>query len=238
TVVTSRRRMDDLVVSHAARHRVLGTLDQSSAVQLVEEVAGPDPRGRSGRIAELCGRLPLALRLAGARLAAEAQWSADELVQELADERTRLSALEVAGSDTSVHAALDVSYRGLAPELAMTLRCIGVLNVYSLGPCHVAALCSITVSTARKRLRVLAAQHLLTETMRDVFTAHDLVRLYARDVALGTLSSNERDAVVAASLRFYLAAGDIARRRLLRIVDPLDFADAVPATAPPPGATT
>src|SRR5699024_7552239 len=58
TVVTSRRRMDYLVVSHAARHRVLGTLAQSSAVQLVEEVAGPDPRGRSGGIAELCGRLP------------------------------------------------------------------------------------------------------------------------------------------------------------------------------------
>ena len=233
TVITSRRRMDDLVVSHAARHRVLGTLDQSSAVRLVEEVAGPDPRGRSGRIAELCGRLPLALRLAGARLAAEAQWSADELVRELADERTRLSALEVAGSDTSVHAALDVSYRGLAPELATTLRSIGVLNVYSVGPCHVAALCAIDVPTARKRLRILAAQHLLTETRRDVFTAHDLVRLYVRDVALEALTPSDRDAVVAASLRFYLAAGDIARRRLLRIVDPLDFADMVSAVALP-----
>src|SRR5699024_12388970 len=118
TVTASGRRMADLVVSHAARHRVLGTLDQSSAVRLVEEVAGPDPRGRSGRIAELCGRLPLALRLAGARLAAEAQWSADEVVQELADERTRLSALEGAGAGTSVHAAPEGSYRGQAPGLA------------------------------------------------------------------------------------------------------------------------
>jgi len=238
TVVTSRRRMDDLVVSHAARHRVVGVLDPASAAQLVAELAGPDPRGRSERIAELCGFLPLALRLAGARLAAQPHWNADDLVRELSDERTRLAALDVAGADTSVHAALDVSYRGLSNELALVLRCIGVLNVYSIGPHHVATLCDIAVPTARNRLRLLAAQHLLTETSRDVFTAHDLVRLYVRDLAELSLTGDERDAVVAASLRFYLAAGDTARRRLLRIVDSLYFTDTLPGAALPVFDTT
>lgn len=223
TVVTSRVRMDDLAVAHAARHRVLSTLAPVEAVRLVEEVAGPDSRGRSERVAELCGYLPLALRLAGARLAAGAQWSTDDLVHELADEQTRLSALDIEGAETSVRAALDVSYRGLSTELAATFRRLGVLNVDSIGPHHLAELCSIDVSTARRRLRMLAVQNLLAESARDTFTMHDLVRLYARELA-DRLPYAERDAVLNASLRFYLAACDSARRKLLRIVDPLSSA--------------
>jgi tetratricopeptide (TPR) repeat protein len=121
-----------------------------------------------------------------------------------------------------VRAALDVSFRGL-PEVADTFRLFGVLTCASAGPYLVAALTWTSVGEARRRLRTLAGHSLLTESARDVFSPHDLVRLYLRDVAENELTCAQRDAMLAGSVRYYQAVADRARRRLLRIVDPLDF---------------
>jgi DNA-binding SARP family transcriptional activator len=225
-VVTSRSRLDGLAVSNAAKVFSLDTLPPADAVRVVEELAGPDPGERYRRIAQLCGHLPLALRIAGARLTASPQWTSEDLIGELANERTRLAALDVDGvdgSDTSVRAALDVSFRGLPAEVADTFRALGVLTCPSFGPHLVAAVSGTDVVDARRRLRALAAHHLLTETRRDSFAAHDLVRLYARDLAEGELSSVDQEEVLGRAVRFCLAAADRARRGLLRVVDGLDF---------------
>jgi DNA-binding SARP family transcriptional activator len=222
-VVTSRSRLDGLAVSHAARMRALGTLEPDDAVKLIEELAGPSNYDLNHALARLCGYLPLALRIASARLAAGPQWTAKELVDEMSNERTRLAALDVDGSETSVRAALDVSFRGLPPEVADTFRLFGVLTCASAGPYLVAELIGTSVGEARRRLRTLAGHNLLTETARDVFSPHDLVRLYLRDLAESELTREDREAMLAASVRYYRSAADKARRRLLRIVDPLDF---------------
>jgi len=205
-VITSRSRLDGLVVTHSAETRVLEPLARADSVRLIGSLAG---EGDHERLAALCGDLPLALRIVGARLASGPQW----MVEELESERSRLAALEV--DDTGVRAALDVSYRGLPAEVAATFRVLGGLAGSTAGPHVVAAVQDIEVTEARRRLRVLAAQHLLTETAPDVFAAHDLVRLYQREQAPGS--------VLARSVRYYQAAADRARRSLLRIVDPLDF---------------
>ncbi|SDX07742.1 DNA-binding transcriptional activator of the SARP family [Amycolatopsis xylanica] len=229
TLVTSRARLDGLAVSNTARLRALGTLAPHDAVRLIEELAGPDPV--NDRLAELCGHLPLALRIVGARLAASPQWTADELVGELANERTRLAALDV--EDFGMRAALDVSYRGLPPELAERFRLIGALSCQTAGPHLLATLCGITTREARRTLRTLAAHSLLTETARDVFAPHDLVRLYLRELAETELSESERHQVLTRSVRYYKAVADRARRRLLRIVDPLDFTKSIAADCVP-----
>ena len=214
TVVTSRSRLDGLVVSHAAQVRRLDPLAREESVRLLGSLAGA---GDHARLAELCGDLPLALRIAGARLASSPQWT----VAELESERSRLAALEV--DDTGVRAVLDVSVRGLPADIAGTFRVLGGLAAHTAGPHVVAAVEGVDVTEARRRLRVLAAQHLLTETAPDVFAVHDLVRLYQRELA--------PDGILARSVRYYQAAADHARRRLLRIVDPLDFTD-VPVAVP------
>ncbi|WP_158882176.1 AfsR/SARP family transcriptional regulator [Amycolatopsis anabasis] len=224
-VVTSRARLDGLAVSNAAKVYRLDTLPPRDAKLLISELAGEDPGDQHGRLAQLCGYLPLALRLAGARLAASPQWTAEDLVGELANERTRLVALDVAGADTSVRAALDVSFRGLPADVATTFRSLGALHCPSFSPYLVAALADTDVADARRRLRVLAAHHLLTETRRDSFAAHDLVRLYARDLAESELSGPERADVLGRCVRYHQAAADRARRRLLRPVDQLDFTE-------------
>ncbi|SFB60372.1 DNA-binding transcriptional activator of the SARP family [Amycolatopsis marina] len=228
TLVTSRSRLDGLTVSNTARVRALDVLAPADAVRLIEDLAGATPDGRNERLAKLCGYLPLALRIAGARLAGSPPWIGEELLKELADERTRLAALEADGGEASLRAALDLSYRGLAAEHAATLRVIGVLPLGAVDPHLIAALCGVEVGEARNRLRLLASQHLLAEPRQDRFTPHDLVRLYVRDLAETELTGAERAELLADAVWYYQAVADRARRRLLRIVDPLEFSGLLP----------
>ncbi|TVT24220.1 tetratricopeptide repeat protein, partial [Amycolatopsis rhizosphaerae] len=222
-VVTSRSRLDGLVVSHAATVRRLDPLARRDSMRLLAELAGTGTAEQHERLAALCGDLPLALRIAGARLAGAQEWRVEDYLAELAGERTRLTALDI--GDVSVRAALDVSYRGLSPEAAGTFRALGVLAGRSAGPHLVAAIEEVSVPAARARLRELAAHHLLTENGPDVFTQHDLVRLYQRELA------TRGEHVLDRSLRYYQAVADRARRKLLRVIDPLDFTG-LPVVAP------
>ncbi|MDF5756206.1 AfsR/SARP family transcriptional regulator [Spongiactinospora sp. TRM90649] len=74
-VVTARRRLAGLMVSHDARPVPLGALGAGEAVHLLRMTAGAaridgDPAA-ARRLADLCERLPLALRIAGTRLAVQ-----------------------------------------------------------------------------------------------------------------------------------------------------------------------
>ncbi|MEV6648450.1 BTAD domain-containing putative transcriptional regulator [Amycolatopsis sp. NPDC051371] len=232
TVVTSRSRLDGLAVSNAAKQRVLGTLAPDDAVRLIEELAGPADLNHA--LARLCGYLPLALRIAGARLSASAQRTAEELVDELGNERTRLAGLQVDGADDGVRAAFDVSFRGLPGEIAETFLQVGAVPGVMVGPHLMAAVAQIPVIEARRRLRALAAHNLIVETARDVFAPHDLVRLYLRELAEQELGEKERDEAIGWTVRYYQAVADRARRRLGHVADPLDFTGVLADEAMPP----
>ncbi|MEV6831397.1 BTAD domain-containing putative transcriptional regulator [Amycolatopsis sp. NPDC051102] len=232
TVVTSRSRLDGLAVSNAAKQRVLGTLAPDDAVQLIEELAGPASLNHA--LARLCGYLPLALRIAGARLSAGAQRTAEELVDELGNERTRLAGLQVDGADDSVRVAFDVSFRGLPDEIAQTFLQLGAIPGVLVGPHVMAAVAQIPVAEARRRLRALAAHNLIAETERDVFVPHDLVWLYLRELVEKELGEKERDEALGWTIRYYQAVADRARRRLGRVADPLDFSNVLADDVLPP----
>ncbi|OXM60221.1 AfsR/SARP family transcriptional regulator [Amycolatopsis vastitatis] len=232
TVVTSRSRLDGLAVSNAAKQRVLGTLPPDDAVALIEELAGPASLNHA--LARLCGYLPLALRIAGARLSASAQRTAEELVDELGNERTRLAGLQVEGAEDGVRAAFDVSFRGLPGEIAETFLQLGAVPGVMAGPHLVAAVAQIPVAEARRRLRALAAHNLIAETARDVFVPHDLVSVYLRELAEQELGDKERDQALGWTIRYYQAVADRARRLLGRVTDPLDFTGVLADNAMPP----
>ncbi|HEX6359455.1 MAG TPA: BTAD domain-containing putative transcriptional regulator [Actinophytocola sp.] len=217
-LVTSRVRLDGLVARTGARMLSLGTLAADAAERLIEHMAGspehPTDREQRRKLARLCGHLPLALRIAAARLASNPQWTVADLVTELTDERSRLGALDLADADTSVRAALDVTYRSLRPELAEAVRYLGLFPGPRITPHPVAALCGNLagdpVETARRRLRALANSFVVTETSRDVFVMHDLVRLHALALAEVELSEVDRAAAARRMLRYYLAGAQIA----------------------------
>src|SRR5262249_7391914 len=109
-IVTSRRR---IAVAGLARVD-LDLLAPDEAAGLLRTIMG---RGRAtaaelSRIAELCGFLPLGLRVAGMFLAASPHWSAAAFIDALADERERLARLKLDGSaDLDVAASLALSVR-------------------------------------------------------------------------------------------------------------------------------
>ncbi|WP_143229924.1 AfsR/SARP family transcriptional regulator [Actinophytocola xanthii] len=216
-VVTTRVRLDALVARTGARLQVLDTLGTGDAEQVIELMAGAPAGGRDQelrrKLVRLCGHLPLALRIAGARLAGGQRWSVANLVEELTDERGRLSALDLDDRDTSVRAALDVTYRSLRAELATTVRLLGLFPGTRIAPYAVAALCGVDVDHARHRLRALAASFVVTEASRDVFLMHDLVRLHTQELA-DELSEVDKSEARQRLLRYYLVGADLARRQL------------------------
>ncbi|MDR7301580.1 AfsR/SARP family transcriptional regulator [Haloactinomyces albus] len=232
-VVTSRRRLDELVVRSGARMLPLETLPTPAAVELLDRAGVP---GRSAsepvaarRLADLCGGLPLALRIAAARLAANPGRGVADLVDELTDERNRLHGLDIDGSDASVRRAFDISYRNLHPAHATMFRLLGTVPGHTFTAHTVAALCGTDPPTARRRLRALVLAHLVTEPDSDRFGMHDLLRLYARDLlAAGAeeTAGSGADCARAALRRLlhhYLVVADHARRFLRPARDELDF---------------
>lgn len=226
-LVTSRARLDGLVVSNAAKVCRLDPLSRPDSVRLIAELAGDETAEHHERLAGLCGDLPLALRIAGARLATSRTGEVEGFLVELASECTRLAALDV--DDAGVRAALDVSRRRLPADVAATFRTLGALTANTFGAHLVAATGEIGLTEARRRLRILADHHLLISNGSDVFTQHDLVRLYQREL----VTPEERALVLGRSVCYYQAAADRARRRLPHGVDPLDFRD-LPVETPEP----
>jgi transcriptional regulator with XRE-family HTH domain len=108
-IVTSRSTLPGL---DAGRRFALGRLGRSESLRMIGQIAGwqrlaAEPPA-SLELVELCARLPLALRVAGNRLAVRPQWSVADLAQVLRDERTRLS--QLVSGDLSVRSVLLGSY--------------------------------------------------------------------------------------------------------------------------------
>ncbi|MCK2237859.1 MULTISPECIES: BTAD domain-containing putative transcriptional regulator [unclassified Crossiella] len=198
-LITSRRRLDGLVVSHGAGIHTLGTLPRAVGVALLASEARTADPAVLDELAALCGDLPLALRVVAARLAAAG--NPGKLAAELRDEQHRLAGLEEDGS--SVRGAFDISYRDLAPEPAAVFRLLGLHPGPSLTPDLVAALAGITPAAARRALRGLTAAHLLAEPRRDRFALHDLIRLHARELARTELGETTRRAAQRRLIHYY-----------------------------------
>ncbi|MFE6777963.1 BTAD domain-containing putative transcriptional regulator [Streptomyces sp. NPDC057702] len=184
TVVTSRSRLHGLIASDAARPVPVDVLEPADSTALLAAVLGPErvaaEEGAARRLAELCGGLPLALRVAAARLADQPEWSLGAMSAELSDESRRLHLLDV--EDTGVRAALRLTVRRLPEGVAHHFAHLGRYPGTHVDPYAVAALADTDPGTAEAAMDQLAAAHLVLRTAPGRWTLHDLVRLYARDL--------------------------------------------------------
>jgi len=235
-LVTSRRRLEPLVVSNGARMLTLDALREDESVRLVDEVVGKplseQEPGAMRALVELCGNLPLALRIAAAKLVFSPEWTVAALVAQLSDDDARLRTLDLADTGVGVARALAVSYRNLPPELAEAFRAAGLVPGRWVSPHAVAALCRTDLGTAASRLADLADAHLLVELWRGGFVLHDLVRLYAREVLAGERPDRRREAL-RRLMDHYLAACDHARRLIRPASDGVDLGACEPKAPRP-----
>ncbi|MEV4560461.1 BTAD domain-containing putative transcriptional regulator [Kitasatospora sp. NPDC049285] len=208
-VVTSRNVLSDLVVLDGAATLSLGALPVSDAIELVERLVGGE-RVRAEpemtlRLVELCDRLPLALRIAVARLTARPAWLIGDLVEELEDERMRLELLDTAG-ESSVTAALGATLHQLSPDAVRLLTRLALHPGVEIDAPAAAALLGANEQVARAALGILAVFHLVTEVSPGRFTCHDLVRLYSARLGEHDLTAEERQQAAERLLDYYLAA--------------------------------
>ncbi|WP_328793529.1 AfsR/SARP family transcriptional regulator [Streptomyces sp. NBC_00273] len=185
TLVTSRDRLDGLVATDAARPVKVGALPAADSTALLAAVLGPEPVAAepeaAARLAGLCDGLPLALRVAAARLATRPHRGLASFAGELADEQHRLDLLRA--EDTGVAAALGLSLRHLPEPARWLFHHLGPHTGATLDTCTAAALADCPPLQAARALDQLAAAQLVVETGPRSYVLHDLVRLFARSLA-------------------------------------------------------
>ncbi|MEU9163587.1 BTAD domain-containing putative transcriptional regulator [Streptomyces sp. NPDC048424] len=136
---------------------------------------GPDP-GTVAEIAELCGRLPLAVRTAVAQLAARPHWSPATLAERLREEGGRLDALR--SGDVDVRARLLEAYAACPDEQRRAFRLLSLLPPGRFGAVQAAAALDVTGPQASVALEALADERLVAVD-RDGWHLPELLRLLA-----------------------------------------------------------
>lgn len=186
-IVTARRALTTL---DGAAHLQLAAMETDEAVALLAGAIGDhrvsgEPEAAQ-EIAELCGGLPLAVRIVAARAAAHPRWSLGDLRRTLVRARSRLDSLEYA--DLAVRTSFAVSLRRLREEqggaASARLFCLlGQLDVPTVTPGVAAALMDSGERAAATALDGLEAARLIDEVAPGRYGMHDLLRLYAREIA-------------------------------------------------------
>jgi DNA-binding SARP family transcriptional activator len=204
TLVTSRRR---LVGLDAASPLSLQVLDDEEAVALLTQVAGDrvrDDPGAASEVVRRCGNLPLAIRLAGARLAHRPSWRVRDLVDRLADARHLLG--DIGAENRTVADALALSYAPLHADQQRVFRLLSLHPGADFDSYAAAALADLSLDESRKALEELVDRHLLLESAPGRYRFHDLVREYARQLTRVSDTESDRRTAVDNLLDYYLHA--------------------------------
>jgi DNA-binding SARP family transcriptional activator/predicted negative regulator of RcsB-dependent stress response len=213
-LVTSRARLTGLEAAHPL---TLDVLEPDQAVALLAKLAGgervaAEPEAAAA-IIRLCGWLPLAVRIAGSRLASRPDWRLALLAGRLGDERRRLD--ELATGDLEVRASVALSYQSRNEEERQLFRLLGLLVAPDFPAWVAAELLDAELAEAECLLERLVDAQLVEAGGQDQagqlrYHLHDLLRIYARE----RLQSEEPTAGQRASLervlQTYLALAEQA----------------------------
>jgi DNA-binding SARP family transcriptional activator len=189
-VVTGGGMLGELDGGGAQRVR-LGPLGPGDAAGLLALLVrdgriADDPHA-TARLAELCGRLPLTLRAAAARLLAKPHWTTADLAARLTDPARRLA--ELGRGDGSLHARLDSVVHALDPAHRRAYGCLGLAGPHEFDAWTGAALLGVDVRAAEDVLEHLVDVQLLQVAGRDDggrlrYRFEELVRLHATSAAV------------------------------------------------------
>jgi DNA-binding SARP family transcriptional activator/tetratricopeptide (TPR) repeat protein/DNA-binding XRE family transcriptional regulator len=194
TILTSRHRLPALAgMIDLGRQIHLGELSTDASIHLIGAIVGHERVAAAPRASEslalACGRLPLALRIAAARLLSRPEWSIETYADRLSASSHRLA--ELAVGEVSVAASLEISYAAMAAEAQRAFRLCSLIAAYDFDPAPACALLDRDPSTTQRLLEDLVDANMLqTASPNDRaddgvgrYHYHDLLRLHAGDLA-------------------------------------------------------
>ncbi|TCO58246.1 DNA-binding SARP family transcriptional activator [Actinocrispum wychmicini] len=236
-LITSRRRLSGLA---GASRVIVGPFSDDEAMHALERIVGrarvADERPDAARIAAACGNLPLALRIAGTRLAIRPTLPLGVLADRLEDEGRRLD--ELAVSDLQVRASLTLSYASLSEPTRAALRRLGNIDIVDLPEWWIVTL--LGAEAADDAVEDLVESGLLDPTGTDEtgeprYRMHSLVRLFAMERARAEDDQAARMADGELIIDAMVGIADVAARQLPWTV-PLPRLGALPRPQPLPPA--
>lgn len=178
-LITSRARLMDL---DGAEWISLGGMPPEDSTALVSRMLGEErtvaePQAVA-ELVELCAHLPLALRIAAAKLRNRPRWSVRYLVDRLGDETRRLD--ELRSGTRGVTATLNLTYQGLSPAHQAAFQLLDSHPGAEFDPYCAAALLDTDPAKAEDVLEHLLDTHLMQQFETGRYVFHDLVRSFAK----------------------------------------------------------
>ncbi|MEU3311386.1 BTAD domain-containing putative transcriptional regulator [Streptomyces sp. NPDC006662] len=207
-LVTSRARLMDL---DGVEWVSVDLMKPGESADLMTQTLGAarvaaEPEA-AAELAELCGHLPLALRIATARLRNRPRWTVRYLVERLRDETRRMD--ELSSGERSVAATLRLSYLAMDEKHRTAFRILSLHPGADVDVHTAAALLGTTVRDADDTLEFLLDVHLVQQPEIGLYTFHDLVRSFAQSLRVPATEAADA-AAVERLLGYYLTATDTA----------------------------
>ncbi|MGW6685610.1 AfsR/SARP family transcriptional regulator [Streptomyces sp. NPDC054961] len=231
-LVTSRARLVEL---DGAQWISIGVMSPEDSMALVTETLGRERTERepaaARSLAALCGHLPLALRIATARLRNRSRWTVQHLVDRLGDETRLLD--ELSSGERSVAATLRLSYQAMDEEHRDAFRLLSLHPGTDIDLHSAAALLATDTRDAEDLLEDLLDMHLVQQHELGYYAFHDLVRSFAQSLR-NTETATDDTAAVERLLDYFYAATEAACAVLFPARSPYETGLRDTAAALPP----
>ncbi|PBC84062.1 MULTISPECIES: BTAD domain-containing putative transcriptional regulator [unclassified Streptomyces] len=215
-IITSRARLAGVP---GVRSIDLTVFDMANALELLAGIIGRErvqaELDTAVELVNLCDALPLALRIAGARLASHPHWRIEWLVQRLRDECRRLDELSYRGLE--LRSTISLTYRALPPSAQRLFRLFSLVQAPASPAWVAAALLDCDFASAEDILDLLVEAQVMDTVQypgspRPCYRFHDLVRAYAREELCAAEPPEEQDAALARVLGGWLSLVEEAHR--------------------------
>ncbi|RJQ81249.1 SARP family transcriptional regulator [Pseudonocardiaceae bacterium YIM PH 21723] len=215
-IVTSQPRLSALSGAH---HIGLDLFDEEQSLRMLVRIVGADRIDAEPEYARelvrLCGMLPLALRIVGARLASRQHWRLVSLTCRLRREDHRLN--ELTHRDLGLRANIDMAYRSLSRSARQLFQWFALIQAPDFPAWTAAALLDIDLFEAEAVLESLVDAQLLDAILYPGqrlprYRFHDLIRLYAVDQLMAATTVQERQEALVRLLGAWLSLAEQAHR--------------------------
>jgi len=166
-IITSRNQLSGLAIRDGARRVRLDIFQESDAVALVRQLTRTGGRRDAPadltELAQLCARLPLALRVAAEHAVSRPTMQLTELIADLRDDSMLWDALSTGDGPhgEAVRTVFAWSYRDLPEEAARMFRALGLHQGPDISLAVAGAAVGVPVRAARRALDILLGAFLV-----------------------------------------------------------------------------